>query len=69
MLKVYGDRGQMQQHDQDKESGPGLAKYVIWKLDTKLVVWVSSNIEIYSDLSLVSSYPSQITLYGSLHAY
>ena len=29
---------------------------------------MSSDVEIYSDLSLVSSYPSQIILYRSLHA-
>ena len=28
-----------------------------------------SDVGIYLDLSLVSSYPSQITLYKSLHAY
>ena len=30
---------------------------------------MSSNAEIYSDLSPVSSYPSQITLYRSLHVH
>jgi len=30
---------------------------------------VSSDIEIYSDLSLVSLYPSQIILYRSLHVF
>jgi len=30
---------------------------------------VSSNVEIYSDLSLVFLYPSQITLYRSLHVF
>jgi len=61
-------RGQMQQHDQDNGRGPGLAEYAMWKLDTKLAAWVSSDTEIYLDLSPVSSYPSQITLYRSLHA-
>jgi len=59
----------MQQHDQDKERGPGLMGYVMWKSDTKLAVWVNSDAEIYSDSSLVSLYPSQIILYRSLHAY
>jgi len=36
-LKMYRDRGQMQQHVQDNRRGPGLAGYVMWKLDTKLV--------------------------------
>ena len=43
-----------------KESRLGLVEYIIWKLDTKLVAWVSSDIEIYSDLSSVFSYSSQI---------
>ena len=30
---------------------------------------MSSDIEIYSDLSLVFLYPSQITLYRSLHVF
>ena len=30
---------------------------------------MSSNVEIYSDLSLVFLYPSQITLYRSLHVF
>jgi len=34
--KICGDRRQVQQHDQDKESGLGLAGYVTWKLATKL---------------------------------
>ena len=32
---MHGDRKQIQQHDQDNGRGPGLAGYVIWKLDTK----------------------------------
>ena len=43
-----------------KESRLGLVEYIIWKLDTKLVAWVSSDVEIYSDLSSVFSYSSQI---------
>jgi len=39
----------------------------MWKSDTKLVAWVSLDVEIYLDLSPVSSYSSQITLYRSLH--
>jgi len=35
-LEVYGGRGQVHQHDQDKGSGPDLAEYVMWKSDTKL---------------------------------
>ena len=58
----------MQQHDQNKESRPGLLGYMMWKSDTKSEVWISSDVGIYSDLSPVSSYPSQITLYRSLHA-
>jgi len=30
-------RGQVQQHDQDSERGPGLVEYAMWKLDTKSV--------------------------------
>jgi len=66
---MYRDRGQVQQHDQDSGRGPDLAGYVMWKLDTKLAAWVSLNVEIYSDSFLMSSYPSQITLYRSLHAH
>ena len=66
---MYGGRGQMQQHDQDNERGLGLVRYAIWKSDIKLAAWESSDAEIYSDLSLVSSYPSQITLYRSLYAH
>ena len=57
------------QHDQDNGRGPGLVGYVMWKSNTKLVTWVSLDIEIYLDLSLVSLYSSQITLYKSLYAY
>jgi len=32
-------------------------------------MWVSSVVEIHSDLSPVSLYPRQIILYRSLHAY
>ena len=39
----------------------------MWKSDTKLAAWVSSDAEIHSDSSPVSLYPSQITLYKSLH--
>jgi len=59
----------MQQHNQDKESGPGLLGYAIWKSDTKSAVWVSLDAGIHLDLFPVSSYPSQIILYRSLHAY
>ena len=57
------------QYDQNNGRGPGLVEYVMWKLDTKSVAWVSSDMEIHVDLSSVSSYFSQITLYRSLHAY
>ena len=30
--------GQVQQCDQDKERGSGLAGYTMWKSDTKLVI-------------------------------
>ena len=66
-MEVYGGKGQVQQHNQDKRSGLGLVGYIIWKLNAKLVVWVSSDIGIHLDLSLMSSYSSQITLYRSLH--
>ena len=66
---MHGGRGQMHQHDQDNGKGLGLAGYTMWKSDTKSVAWVSSDIEIYSDSSPVSSYPSQITLYRSLHVH
>ena len=66
---MHGGRGQVQQHDQDKERGLGLVEYAMWKLDTKSVAWVSLDMGIHSDLSPVSSYFSQITLYKSLHAH
>jgi len=39
----------------------------MWKSDTKLVAWVSLDVEIYLDSSPISSYSSQITLYRSLY--
>jgi len=36
LLGMHRGRGQIQQHDQDNERGPGLAGYAMWKLDTKL---------------------------------
>ena len=69
LLGMHRGRGQIQQHDQDNERGPGLAGYAMWKLDTKLAAWESSDAGIYLDSSPVSSYPSQITLYKSLHAH
>ena len=66
---MHGDREQMQQHDQDNVRGPGLAGYAIWKSDIKSTAWESSDVGIHSDSSPVSSYPSQITLYRSLHTY
>jgi len=68
LLGICGDREQMQQHDQDNGRGPGLVGYVMWKSDIKSVAWVSLNAGIHLDLSPVSSYLSQITLYKSLHA-
>ena len=65
---MCGGKEQVQQCNQDSRRELGLAGYAIWKLDTKLVAWVSSDVEIYSDSSPVSSYPSQIILYRSLHA-
>ena len=65
---MHGDREQMQQHVQDNRRGPGLVGYTMWKSDTKSVAWVSSDAVIHLDLSPVSSYPNQITLYRSLHA-
>ena len=56
--KMHGGKKQVQQYDQDSGRGLGLAEYAMWKLDTKLVAWVSSDMGIYSDSSLVSSYPS-----------
>ena len=41
----------------------------MWKSDTKSAAWVSSDAGIYLDLSLVSLYPNQITLYRSLYAH
>jgi len=35
--KICGDRGQMQQYDQDNGKGSSLVGYTMWKLDTKLV--------------------------------
>jgi len=67
-LGMRRGRGQMQQHDQDNGRGLGLAGYAMWKSDTKLVAWVSSDVGIHSDSSPVSSYSNQITLYRSLHA-
>ena len=37
LLKIYRGRGQMQQCDQDNKKEQGLAGYVIWKSDTKLM--------------------------------
>ena len=67
LLGMCRGRGQMQQCNQDNGRGQGLAGYVIWKLDTKSAAWESLDAKIYSDLSPLSSYPSQITLYRSLH--
>ena len=68
LLEMHRDRRQIQQYNQNNGRGLGLAEYTMWKLDTKSVAWVSLDVEIYLDLSLVSLYPSQITLYRSLHA-
>ena len=65
---MHGGRKQVQQHNQDNGRGLGLVEYVMWKSDTKSAAWVSSIVGIHSDSSPVSSYPSQITLYKSLHA-
>ena len=59
----------MEQCDQDNRSGLGLAGYVMWKSNTKSVIWVSLNAKIHSDLFLVFLYSSQIILYRSLYAY
>ena len=67
LLEMHGDREQMQQHDQGNGRGPGLVGYTIWKLDTKSTAWESLDVGIHLDSSPVSSYPSQITLYRSLH--
>ena len=37
-LGMHGDREQMQQHVQDNRRGPGLARYAMWKSDTKSAV-------------------------------
>ena len=66
-LGMCRGRGQMQWCDQDNGRGPGLAGYVICKSDTKSAAWESLDVEIHSDLFLVSSYLNQITLYRSLH--
>ena len=66
-LGMHGGREQMQ--DQDNGRWLGLAGYAMWKSDTKSVAWESLNAEIHLDLSSVSSYPNQITLYRSLHAH
>ena len=68
-LEICEGRGQIQQHNQDNRRGPGLAGYAMWKSDTKSVAWESLDAGIHSDSSPVSSYPSQITLYRSLHAH
>ena len=68
-LEMHGDREQMQQCVQNNGRGPGLVGYAMWKSDTKSAAWVSSDVEIYLDSSLVSSYFNQITLYRSLHAH
>ena len=31
---MYGSKEQVEQYNQDNGSGPGLAGYMIWKLDT-----------------------------------
>ena len=67
LLEICRGKEQMQQYVQDNGRGLGLAGYVMWKSDIKLVAWVSSDMEIYSESSPVFSYPSQITLYRSLH--
>ena len=66
---MHGGKRQVQQYDQDKERGLDLAGYAMWKSDTKLAAWVSLDVGIHLDSSPVSSYPSQITLYRSLHAH
>jgi len=57
------------QRDQDSGRGLDLAEYAMWKSDTKSMAWVSLDMEIHLDSSSVSLYPSQITLYRSLHAH
>jgi len=66
---MYIGRGQVQQCDQSNRSRLDLAEYVMWKSHTKLATWVSLDVGIHLDSSSVSSYPSQITLYRSLHAH
>ena len=68
LLEMHGDREQMQQHVQNNGRGPGLVGYATWKSDTKSAAWVSLDVGIHSDLSPVSLYSNQITLYRSLHA-
>jgi len=58
----------MQQCDQDNGRELGLVGYTMWKLDTKSAAWESSDMRIHLDSFPVSSYPSQITFYRSLHA-
>ena len=69
LLEMCEGREQMQQHIQNNGRELGSVGYAMWKSDTKSVVWVSSDVEIHSDLSPMSSYPNQITLYRSLHAH
>ena len=69
MKKMHGSRGQMQQYDQDNRRRLGLVGYVMWKSDTKSVALVSLDVKIYLDSSPISLYPSQITLYRSLHIH
>ena len=38
LLGMCGGRGQIQQYDQDNGREPGLAEYVMWKLNTKSAV-------------------------------
>ena len=68
LLEMCGGKKQMQQCAQNNEKGLGLVGYTMWKSDTKSVAWVSLDTGIHLDSSSVSSYPSQITLYRSLHA-
>ena len=66
---MHGGREQIQQRIQDNGRELGLVGYAMWKSDTKSEAWVSLDAGIHSDLSPVSLYPSQITLYKSLYAY
>ena len=68
-LGIHRGRRQIQQYDQDNRRKPGLVGYAMWKSDTKSAAWVSLDIRIHLNLSPVSSYSSQITLYRSLHAH